>query len=170
MKIYTKTGDKGTTGLLTGQRVNKDSLRVEVYGTLDEVNSVLGMARSLCEKQEVKTTVLELQKFLMLLMADVASTGDVPKYVSDDHFRILESYIDQFDNKLQPLNHFIIPGESAGAGALDLARTTTRRAERLMWRLSREETLCENLMVSVNRLSDLCFVLSRVETELTTGE
>ncbi len=166
MKIYTKTGDKGTTGLYTGQRVDKDSLRVEAYGNIDEINSALGMARALSKNEEIKSTVLLLQKMLMRVMADVASVGSGNNNVSQEDIHKLEGLIDEFDKKLQPLNHFIIPGDNAGAAALDIARTTTRRAERQLWRLSRSESVDEALIVALNRLSDLCFTMSRIESEL----
>jgi cob(I)alamin adenosyltransferase len=167
MKIYTKTGDKGTTGLYTGQRVDKDSLRVEAYGNVDEINSALGMARAQVHNAEVRGTILELQKLLMQkVMSDLASLDREVSYTTAADIAWLEGQIDSFTGKLAPLNHFIIPGDSLGAAALDVARTTTRRAERQVWRLSRQEKIDENLIVALNRLSDLCFTLSRIETEL----
>jgi cob(I)alamin adenosyltransferase len=167
MKIYTKTGDKGTTGLYTGQRVDKDSLRVEAYGNVDEINSALGMARAQVKNAEVRGTILELQKLLMQkVMSDLASLDREISYTTAADIAWLEGLIDSFTGKLAPLNHFIIPGDSLAAAALDVARTTTRRAERQVWRLSRQEKIDENLIVALNRLSDLCFTLSRIETEL----
>ncbi len=166
MKIYTKTGDQGTTGLYTGQRVQKDSLRVEAYGNVDEINSALGMARAMAKNEEVQTTILELQKLLMQrVMSDLASMGAV-SYTTEQDVARLEELIDIFTNRMAPLNHFIIPGENVGAAALDVARTTTRRAERQLWRLSRQEKIDGVLIVVLNRLSDLCFTLSRAETEI----
>lgn len=162
MKVYTKTGDKGTTGLLTGERIDKDNIRVEAYGTVDEINSALGMARALSVKPDVKETIYKLQKFLMLLMADLASSSD-SHYVTIEHVKVLEQTIDEFDEKLPPLKEFVIPGDSPGAAALDLARTITRRAERQLLRLARQEKVDEALLIALNRLSDLCFVLSRYE-------
>ena len=167
MKIYTKTGDKGTTGLYTGQRVDKDSLRVEAYGNVDEINSALGMARAQVKNGEVRSAILDLQKLLMQkVMSDLASIDREVSYTTAADIAWLEGLIDSFTSKLAPLNHFIIPGETLGAAALDMARTTTRRAERQVWRLSRQEKIDENLIVALNRLSDLCFTLSRIETEL----
>ena len=166
MKIYTKTGDKGTTGLYTGQRLEKDSLRVEAYGNVDEINSALGMARVLVKNEEVRVAILELQKLLMQrVMSDLASIGSASYTTAQDVLQ-LESLIDSFTNRMAALNHFIIPGDNPGAAALDVARTTTRRAERQLWRLSRQEKIDEVLIVVLNRLSDLCFTLSRAETEL----
>ena len=167
MKIYTKTGDKGTTGLYTGQRVDKDSLRVEAYGNVDEINSALGMARAQVKNDEVRSAILDLQKLLMQkVMSDLASLDRAESYTTAADIAWLEGLIDSFTSKLAPLNHFIIPGENLGAAALDMARTTARRAERQVWRLSRQEKIDENLIVALNRLSDLCFTLSRIETEL----
>ncbi len=167
MKIYTKTGDKGTTGLYTGQRIDKDSLRVEAYGNVDEINSALGMARAQVQNAEVRGVILELQKLLMQkVMSDLASLDREVSYTTAADIAWLEDLIDNFTGKLAPLNHFIVPGDSLGAAALDVARTTTRRAERQVWRLSRQEKIDETLIVALNRLSDLCFTLSRIETEL----
>ncbi|HWR41037.1 MAG TPA: cob(I)yrinic acid a,c-diamide adenosyltransferase [Patescibacteria group bacterium] len=169
MKVYTKTGDKGTTGLLTGERVAKDSLQVEAYGSVDEINSALGMARAQCVKAEVKETVLQLQKLLMLVMAELASNGCESQYVTEEHVTTLEGWIDSYDAKLPPLKAFIIPGDSVGGAALDLARTVTRRAERQCLRFARgqevaqTEPLKRTVLIVLNRLSDLCFVLSRFE-------
>lgn len=166
MKIYTKTGDKGTTGLLTGQRVDKDSLRVEAYGNVDEINSALGLARSSVANEDVKQTILELQKMLMSLMAELASVDSQNHYINAEHVKQLEQIIDKYDAKLPALSNFIIPGESIGAAALDIARTTARRTERQVIRLSKIEPVDNNVLLLLNRLSDLCFMLSRAETEL----
>ena len=167
MKIYTKTGDKGTTGLYTGQRVDKDSARVEAYGNVDEINSALGMARAWVKNPEVRETILELQKLLMQrVMSDLASDG-APAYTTEKDVARLEELIDVFTQRLKPLNHFIIPGDTPGAAALDVARTTTRRAERQVWRLSRQEKIAEVIIVVLNRLSDLCFTLARAEVEIS---
>lgn len=165
MKVYTKTGDKGTTSLLSGERVEKDCLRVEAYGTVDEITSVLGLARSMCIKTEVQETILKLQKLLMALMAELATKGSSGKYISAEHINILEQTIDSFEAKLPPLKEFIIPGDTNGSAALDMARTTTRRAERQVIRLSKEEPVSETVLIILNRLSDLCFVLARIERE-----
>ena len=167
MKIYTKTGDKGTTGLYTGQRIDKDSVRVEAYGNVDEINSTLGMARALVKNDEVRNVILELQKLLMQrVMSDLASIG-AASYTKEQDVVYLEELIDAFTLRMKPLNHFIVPGDNPGAAALDIARTTTRRAERQLWRLSRQEAIDEVLIIVLNRLSDLCFTLSRAETEIS---
>lgn len=163
MKVYTKTGDEGTTGLLTGERIEKDSLRVEAYGTIDEVNSALGLARTWCTNADVKDVIYHGQKTLAMMMADLASLHSDVHYITQEHIRQFEQYIDQFDAQLPPLTEFIIPGGNAGSAALDLARTVTRRAERQVLRLSRQEAVNEQILISLNRLSDLCFMMARVE-------
>lgn len=164
--VYTRTGDKGTTGLYTGQRVAKQSLRVEAYGSIDEINSALGMARAFVTRADVKDTIYSLQKLLMSIMADVASL-DLPKpYITEEHVTLFEHTIDQYDGMLAPLTHFLIPGDTKGSAALDLARTATRRAERQLLRLNDEEPINHNVLVCINRLSDLCFILARVESEV----
>jgi cob(I)alamin adenosyltransferase len=165
MKIYTKTGDKGTTGLLTGERIEKDSLRVEAYGIVDEINSALGLSRALCTHSDVKKSIFDVQRLLMLIMAELASVKQEKPYITGEHVKQLEDLIDQYDALLEPLKQFLIPGDNPGAAALDVARTTTRRAERQAVRLSRREFVNENVLIALNRLSDLCFTLSRVETE-----
>lgn len=163
MKVYTKTGDKGTTGLLTGERIEKDSLRVEAYGTIDEINSALGLARVWCTKTDVQDIIYSGQKTLMMIMADLASIHSSTYYISEEHSRQFEQLIDKLDTQLPPLQAFIIPGGNAGAAALDLARTVTRRAERQVLRLSRNEEVNEHILITLNRLSDLCFMLARTE-------
>lgn len=164
--VYTRTGDKGTTGLYTGERVPKQSLRVDAYGTVDEINSALGMARAQVKREDVKETIFSVQKLLMSLMADVASLNLPEPYIKEEHVKLFEDTIDKFDALLEPLGHFIVPGDTVGAAALDVARTTTRRAERRLLRLAETEQVNSNVLVCLNRLSDLCFILARVESEV----
>ncbi len=164
--VYTRTGDKGTTGLCTGERVSKHSLRVEAYGTVDEITSALGLARATVTRQDVKGTILKVQQLLMSLMADIASMNLPEPYIKEEHVKMLESTIDKYDAMLEPLGHFIIPGDTLGAAALDIARTTTRRAERCALRLAEEEPVNQQALIALNRLSDLCFILARVEAEV----
>lgn len=163
MKVYTKTGDKGTTGLLTGERIDKDSIRVEAYGVLDEINSALGLARVWCSRDKNKEIIYSVQKMLMMMMADLASINRETYYIKEEHVKQLEEYIDTIDAQLPPLKEFIIPGGSAGAAALDLARTATRRGERQVIRLAKQEEVNGQVLIALNRLSDLCFMLSRAE-------
>lgn len=165
MSVYTKTGDKGTTALLSGERVDKDCLRVEAYGSVDEISSALGLARAQAISTEVKETTLAVQKLLMLVMAEMASV-DGAVYVKPEEVSKLEAAIDRFQALLPPLSSFIIPGDTVAAAALDLARTVTRRAERQFVRLRRSETASETLGIVLNRISDLCFVMARFEAEV----
>ncbi len=162
MSVYTKTGDKGTTGLYTGQRIAKNSLRVKAYGTIDEVSSALGMARAFCKNDEVKEIILKLQKNNGLLMADLASLDQEP-LITNEHVNELESIIDGIEAKLPPLHQFLIAGESQGGSCLDLARTFIRRAERAILDLAEQEIVHDSDRFYVNRVSDLCFVLMRLE-------
>lgn len=164
MKIYTKTGDKGVTSLFTGERVPKDSLRVEVYGTIDEVDAVLGLARSTCLKEDVREKIYSAQKILWLLMADFASIGAAPR-ITAEHVSALENLIDEVDTLLPPLKAFVIPGDTPGSSALHMARTIARRAERVAWTLYRSEEINDQTLMVLNRLSDLCFILARREAQ-----
>lgn len=166
MKVYTKTGDKGTTSLLSGERVAKDTLRVDAYGTVDELDSILGMARAFVTRTDVRDTVYSLQKLLGLLMADVASLKLAQPYITQEHITILEQTIDKYDALLEPLTKFLIPGDTQGAAMLDLARTVARRAERRLITLSKQEEVNNCALICLNRISDLCFILSRVEVEV----
>ncbi len=164
--VYTRTGDKGTTGLYTGERVPKQSLRVEAYGTIDEITSALGLARANVKRDDVRETIYQVQKLLMSVMADVASLNLPEPYIKEEHVKLFEETIDKYDAMLQPLAHFIVPGDTVGAAALDIARTTTRRAERCLLRLAETEPVNQQVLICLNRLSDLCFILARVETEV----
>ena len=129
MSITTKTGDNGETSLLTGERVKKSGLRVDTYGTLDEVDSALGLARAFSDKDDVAERILKLQRKLPALMADFASCGTEPRITMED-VREIESWCDDVESDLPEEHAFIIPGGSQSGAMLDLARTTARRAER----------------------------------------
>lgn len=162
MSVYTKTGDKGLTSLYTGERVEKNSLRVQVYGAIDEADSALGLARAFVEGDDVRDKVFTLQKLLPRLMADFASLNKEPLITFDD-VNSLEKEMDALENSLPPLRAFLIPGNSKGGAFLDLARTITRRAERLACELSKSEPIHESDKIFLNRLSDYCFLLMRRE-------
>ena len=162
MKIYTKTGDAGLTSLYTGERVEKNSLRVQVYGAIDEVDSALGLARAFAEVDEVREKIFALQKLLPRLMADFASLNRTAM-INADNVANLESEMDALESLLPPLREFIIPGASKGGAFLDLARTITRRAERLACELAKSEPVHEVDKIFLNRLSDYCFLLMRRE-------
>ena len=109
--VYTRTGDKGTTGLYTGERVSKCSPRVEAYGTLDEITSALGLARSLVKRDDVRQTIYDIQKLMMSMMADVASLNLPQPYITEEHVKMFEATIDKYDSLLKPLSHFSFPGK-----------------------------------------------------------
>lgn len=165
MSICTKTGDKGTTSLFTGERVAKNSLRVQAYGTVDEVSSALGLARAFAQKEDIQQLLLELEQTNLKLMADLASITD-KYYITDEVIADIEQKITAFEEKLPPLKAFIMPGNSKAGAFLDLARTTIRRAERNVLALAEQENINNNVKVYLNRLSDLCFLLMRTEEEL----
>lgn len=162
MKIYTKTGDDGKTSLLTGERLGKDDPRVQTYGTIDEINSVLGMARAFSDVNEVREKIFQLQKILPRLMADLASMNK-PALITENDVKTLEVEMDEMDALLPPLKSFITPGNTKSGAILDLARTVTRRAEREFCKLGRFEAVHEVDGLFLNRLSDYCFMLMRVE-------
>ncbi|MGA8904286.1 MAG: cob(I)yrinic acid a,c-diamide adenosyltransferase [Candidatus Bathyarchaeia archaeon] len=165
-KIYTRTGDKGETGLVGGARVPKDSLRVDAYGSVDELNSVLGIARAFIRDRELDGLLSELQNDLFVLGADLASTAEhqqrnVPR-ISKEKVIGMENTIDKFEAELQPLRAFILPGGGVAGALLHNARTVARRAERRVIALSRAEPVNEQLLPYMNRLSDLLFVMARL--------
>ena len=162
MSVYTKTGDDGTTGLYTGERVPKNSLRVQVYGTIDEANSALAMSRAFAQNSDVKEKIYKLQKLMPLLMADLASLNQ-PPMIKEEHIKALETEIDEMEAMLPKLTAFIVPGDSQAGAFLDLARTVTRRAERLILTLAESEEVHEIDKLFLNRLSDYCFMLMRIE-------
>ena len=164
MSIYTKTGDAGETGLYTGERVRKSSLRVAAYGTVDELDSVLGLARASVAKAEVRERVLALQKKLPALMADLASRAQ-EAMIAEADVAALEQAMDELEGRLPPLTSFLVPGNTQGGAALDHARTVTRRAERLFCRLAEEEEVHDTDRRYLNRLSDYCFLLMRLEEQ-----
>jgi len=166
-KIYTKTGDKGQTSLASGKRVSKDNSRIKAYGTVDELNSILGIVRYKISKKIVKV-ISEIQNDLFDLGADLATPITLkPKFkplrVSKKQVTNIEKYIDKFNKNLKNLNSFILPGGSESAAFLHNARTVARRAETLMISLSKKEKINTSALVYINRLSDLFFVLARIE-------
>jgi cob(I)alamin adenosyltransferase len=169
VRIYTKTGDDGTTGLLYGGRISKADPRTEAYGTTDEAVAAIGLARSLADDAELATTLLGLQRELFVVGADLATSAKHRSrlearvsLVDQEMVADLEGRIDH-EVAARPLaNEFIVPGESPASAALDLARSTVRRAERRVVELSSaEEDVNPDVVRYLNRLSDLLFVLAR---------
>lgn len=167
MSIYTRTGDKGQTSLLSGERVDKDVLRVEAYGTVDELNSALGAAASFCRNSRVKEILVFIQNDLFDAGSDLATRTSSPRKIrrlNQHDWERLESAIDELDDQLPRLKNFILPAGISGAASLHLARGVCRRAERLIVKLEREEgEVNPDLLIYLNRLSDLLFVLARYE-------
>ncbi len=166
MKIYTKTGDKGETSLFNGQRVAKYNLRVETYGTVDELNSVIGIVRSFKLSDKLNGDLKAISNLLFVLGTDLATPMEpAPKFdvnrISEDNVLWLEELIDNYTEQMPALNSFILPGGSHHAAFLHLARTVCRRAERLAIRLSETEKIKENTLIFLNRLSDYLFTASR---------
>jgi cob(I)alamin adenosyltransferase len=166
MKIYTRTGDKGETSLFGGKRVMKDSLRIRAYGTVDELNAMLGVANTSTDNEQLIQVVLTLQKELFMVGADLATPLGVREEktvrVKEQHIARLEQEIDRHEEELEPLRYFILPGGTPCAAALHVARTICRRAERETFELSKQEQINTHVLVYLNRLSDLLFVLARV--------
>jgi cob(I)alamin adenosyltransferase len=169
MKIYTKTGDKGETGLFGGDRVLKSSIRIEAYGTIDELNSFIGLAVIDIKTEEIRSLLQDIQNDLFTLGSDLAAPDNektqkmMIKRVSEVMYLKLEQEIDRFEEELKPLKNFILPGGTRGASLLHICRTVCRRAERLATALKSAEGINENIIIYLNRLSDLMFVLSRYE-------
>jgi len=164
MKIYTKTGDAGETGLFGGQRVAKDALRVQAYGSADECNAVLGVARAMGLDPELDHLLAQVQNQLFVVGADLATPGENPNIprVSEADVTFLEGWIDQLEGELAPLRQFILPGGAPAAAYLHLARTVCRRAERGVVSLAQAEPVNAQVLAYLNRLSDLLFVVARV--------
>ena len=165
MKIYTKTGDKGTTSLV-GKRVDKDHLRVEAYGTIDELNSIIGYAMTYLGSKETKNLYVELQRIQHELFdcgGDLAIVKEgIPFKTTNKMIEDLELKIDEFMEATPTLKRFILPGGSKAAAVIHQARAVARRAERCVVSLMKEETIHEPALMYLNRLSDYLFALARV--------
>jgi cob(I)alamin adenosyltransferase len=163
VKIYTRTGDDGTTGLWGGVRAPKDALRIQAYGTVDECNAALGMARAVGVGSELDQLLERIQNQLFVLGADLATPGESTSIerVSTDDVAELEASIDELEGQLEVLRQFILPGGTPAAAHLHLARTICRRAERWAVGLAREEAVNGAALIYLNRLSDLLFVAAR---------
>lgn len=169
MKIYTKTGDKGDTGLIDGSRISKSDLRIIAYGVVDEANSHIGLIISNIEKNsifdDVKKILLNVQQDLFVLGAELAN----PNTLKDDNMLVkremistIEKYIDKFESELAPLSNFILPGGSIESSLLHICRTVVRRAETSAVALAKEQKINQEILTYLNRISDLFFVLARV--------
>ncbi|MBT8131208.1 MAG: cob(I)yrinic acid a,c-diamide adenosyltransferase [Gammaproteobacteria bacterium] len=167
-KIYTRTGDAGTTGLGDGERVDKDHLLVEAYGTVDELNSVVGMVLAYDLPAPVRECLVSVQHDLFDLGGELCMPGH--KFINPDYIDRLEQALDALNEPLPPLKEFILPGGGHAAAACHLARTVCRRAERRVWTADRESTINPETPKYLNRLSDLLFVVARVLARHETGQ
>ena len=167
MKIYTRTGDNGTTGLYGGERVAKNDLRVIAYGSVDEANCAIGLARSFVGEPDIDKALTEVQNALFDVGADLATPAGAAQRehltpISAEDVAWVEGVIDHFSNELEPLASFILPGGNPGGAALHVARAAVRRAEREVTALAQQVEVDETLRSYLNRVSDLLFTLARV--------
>jgi cob(I)alamin adenosyltransferase len=167
MKIYTKTGDKGQTALYGGERVDKDAARVMAYGTVDELNACLGLARAHLPDHKIDQELAQIQNTLFDVGADLATPSDSPYRkkltpIDSEDIALLEGHIDRYDEDLMALKNFILPGGHEAAAALHLARAVARRAEREVVSLGKQEAINADVIVYLNRLSDYLFTLTRI--------
>ncbi|GAA4268033.1 cob(I)yrinic acid a,c-diamide adenosyltransferase [Hyunsoonleella aestuarii] len=182
MKIYTKTGDKGTTALFGGTRVPKHHIRIESYGTVDELNSYLGLIRDQDIHQNYKDTLIHIQDRLFTIGAILATDPEkailkngkerlnIPK-ISDENIQLLEKEMDSMDDVLPPMTHFVLPGGHQTVSFCHIARCVCRRAERLATALNELEPVESNALMYLNRLSDYLFVLARkLSSDLQANE
>ena len=174
-KIYTKNGDKGETNLFLGGSLSKSDIRVEAYGTVDEVVSSIGFAKTQCENSEVIEIIEKLQHSLFKVGAELSikednednksvKPNDLINTIDSKNIKEIEGIIDSIITKIEIGNEFIMPGTSSGSAALDISRTITRRLERCIVKVDKKYGLKnKNIIIYINRLSDLMFVLARLE-------
>ena len=163
-KIYTKTGDDGTTGLFGGARLPKDHIRIEAYGTVDELNAVIGWLMSTIHDQQIDHLLQTIQSRLFTVGSNLASEPGknmITPDLLDEDIKLIEQSIDKMQDALPPLKHFIMPGGSASVSAAHLARTVCRRAERRCVALAHNSEVDAIIILYLNRLSDFFFVLAR---------
>lgn len=170
-RVYTRAGDDGTTALAGGTRIPKDSPRIEAYGTVDELNSVIGVAVAAGLDPSMSAQFFVIQQVLFNLGSDLAMTqADKEKWpvpqIEPHHVEQLETWLDAWNEELEPLKSFILPGGDLCAAQLHVARTVCRRAERLAIALGREEPVGAQVIPYLNRLSDLLFVAARYQSKL----
>lgn len=168
-RIYTKTGDKGTTGIHGGMRVPKDDIRIEANGSLDELNAVIGIIRSMLPAENAWQDLLHtVQRELMVIMSHVATPSGVVNsnpLSAEELVLRCEQEMDAMSVELQDHGYFLLPGGTPVSAQLHFARTIARRAERRLWTLNRQDTVNEDILRFVNRLSDLFFVMARIEMQ-----
>lgn len=169
MKIYTKGGDKGKTGIHGGQRVDKDDIRIEANGCLDELNSMIGVVRSfLDENHQWQNLLFKIQTEMMSIMSQVATPNELrhknPNQLEEQIVSYLENEIDSMSNAIRDNNsYFVLPGGTLVSSHLHMARTIARRAERRLWTLNKTDEVPEIILKYINRLSDLFFTMARID-------
>jgi cob(I)alamin adenosyltransferase len=166
-KIYTRTGDQGTTGLGDGSRRSKNDPRVHCMGEVDELNACLGLALSLLDDGPVQQVLFAVQHDLFDIGAELAQPGKI--MLDDDYVKSVESKADEFNAGLEPLREFILPGGSQAVAAIHLARTVCRRVERSLVRLAESEDVNPVTSRYINRLSDLLFIIGRAQSQTEDG-
>ena len=166
MNIYTKTGDKGQTSLYDGSRIDKDSIRVDSYGTIDELNSYIGLCMHYVS-EDIKKALFDIQRDLFYIGAELATknTDKLNKVVIEEDIINLEHIIDKYMGKSKGLDSFIIPGTSLASAHLHIARTICRRAERIIISLNKMENINPLLIKYINRLSDTLYAIARYSEE-----
>ena len=166
-KIYTKNGDEGETNLFLGGKLSKNDIRVEAFGTVDELVSSLGFAKTLCENTKVIDTLEMLQHSLFKIGAELSSdsekTVDIINIITKDNVNKIEKLIDFITESVNLGNEFIMPGTSSSSAAIDVSRTIARRLERIVVSINKGEPVNKNILIYLNRISDLLFVLGRLE-------
>ncbi|MFN3587745.1 MAG: cob(I)yrinic acid a,c-diamide adenosyltransferase [Spirosomataceae bacterium] len=174
MKIYTKTGDTGTTSLVGGSRIGKGEVKIEAYGTIDELNAWIGVLGDLPENEQRKEKLKEIQDRLFTIGAELASEVELRKKaipdLNDSDISILETWMDEMEKDIPPLRAFVLPGGHLAVSYAHVARTVCRRAERQIIRLKKFEEVHPLIIPYVNRLSDFLFMLSRKITQETGSE
>lgn len=165
MKEYNKSGDIIHTNLYGGETIAKDSLIVDAYGTIDELNTFVGLARVRIEDKDIRDILKDIQETLLNIGSDLATPLDkkpLVERISMGKIKELEKIIEKFDKELQPINKFVVPGGSLESAVLHIARSVARRAERRLVTLKKEREINANIPMYINRLSDLMFTLARV--------
>lgn len=166
--VYTKTGDKGTTALVGGTRVPKSHVRLDAYGTIDELNSFVGLLICQITDPDVLKVLSFIQQKLFTVGSYLATETEAisPKaasIITDENIKLLESEMDRMDGELPPIRQFILPGGSESSCRAHICRTVARRAERCIYRVKNEYPVEDNIIIFVNRLSDYFFILARTE-------
>ena len=168
-KIYTKNGDEGETNLFLGGKLSKNNIRVEAFGTVDELVSSLGFAKTLSEKEDVIDILEILQHSLFKIGAELSSdsnkTDKIINVITEKDVKEIESIIDSITEKIDLGNEFIMPGTSSSSAAIDISRTVARRLERIVVSINSNEKINKNILIFLNRISDLLFVIGRYEDE-----